>query len=1713
METKSIKILSIDDNPDNLISLNALIKEAFPGVKALTALNGEKGLALAAAEDPDLILLDIVMPGMDGFEVCRKLKADKAMSDIPVVFITALKGDKESRIHALECGAEAFLAKPIDETELTAQIRAMVKIKTAKIEKRNEKDRLAALVAERTHDLEVELAERKKAENALRESEERFRSVSQSANDAIVTINALGAVCGWNKGAEIIFGYTEDEMTGKDLTIIMPQVIAAEHGNHVNRVVQGGIPKAIGKTAEKTGIHKNGTVFPIELSLSQWISSSGMFFTGIIRDISERKKAEAIIIESEQKYRALLMNLDAGVVVHAPDTSVILSNPRASVLLGLSTEQMQGKQAFDPEWNFVYENLDPLPFDQYPVNQVKNTKKPLRDFVGGIKHPVSGKITWLITNGFPLLDESGELTEIIMSFVDITKQKQASAALRESEQKYRDIFNSVQDVFYQTDIEGTIIDISPSVYNFLGFERDELCGKAVYDLYLEKSGRDGLLNEIRRIGGLRDYEIRLKSKTGETKYASVNANLMPDANGETAHINGALRDITARKLAEEALQESETIYRELVDKLPDGVYKSTESGKFVAVNPAMATMLGYANVNELMDVDIKTQLYFAESDREDVKLHEGNTEIGVYRMKKKDGSELWAEDHGWLVFDEEKNTVFHEGILRDVTDRKKAEDALHLEQLFSKSVIDSLPGIFYLYSYPELKLVLFNRQQATLFGYEPHEIEGRHVTEWYMPELQKGALNAIDGVMQNGHGTLESYVLTKDGRSLPYYFTAVAFESQGQRFLMGTGNDITERKKAEEEIVKIGQHYKAIIEKAPDGIVLITAMGELVFASPSAKKMFGYAADEVFEGNPSDFTHPDDQQMVFMELYHLQQDPAYVPTIQYRFVDKNGNWRWVESTFTNLLANASVQAIVINFRDITDRKLIQDELKISEDKYRTMIERSNDLIWTLDAQGNFTFMNETALTTTGLNYGEWIGKPFAPLIMEEDMPMILDVFNQTMSGKSCNYELHFKKEDNTILSISVNTSPIHILGKVEGMVSFGRDITERKLAEKQLKLLGRAIDQSPVTVVITDKEGNIEYANPKFTEVTGYTLEEAKGKNPRILQSGEQTKEFYRELWGTILSGNEWHGEFHNKKKNGESYWESAAISSITDKNGEVAFYLAVKEDITEKKKMISELINAKNRAEESENKFRDILDSVKIHLWAFNGVHYTYCSKNWYDYTGQPTDNSLTLELWMSTVHPDDIEKANSVWNENWASKTEHDNYFRLKRYDGAFRYFYCHAVPIYDKKGYFKHFLGFNIDITEQVEAEKKLQKQNIDYFSLNQEYLKQNEDLIKAKERAEESDRLKSAFLANMSHEIRTPMNGILGFANLLKEPGLSGEQQQEYIKIIEKSGERMLNIIKDIVDISKIEAGLMELDIRESDINEQTNFVYTFFKPEVEGKGMKLLLKNSLSGKAAFVKTDREKLYAVLTNLVKNAIKYSDHGTIEFGYVLKNPAPGDTLAMLQFYVKDTGIGIPADRIHAIFDRFVQADIADKRAFQGAGLGLSISKAFIEMLGGTIEVESEEGKGTTFFFTLPYQMPKEEKLYSAPIATVTAPANQIHGLKIIIAEDDPTSEMLISMALKVYSKELIKAKTGVDAVEKCRANPDVDLIMMDIKMPVLNGYDATRQIRGFNKDVIIIAQTAYALIHEKEVALEAGCNDYISKPISVELLKSLVQKYFGT
>ncbi|MEN8885958.1 MAG: ATP-binding protein, partial [Winogradskyella sp.] len=382
----------------------------------------------------------------------------------------------------------------------------------------------------------------------------------------------------------------------------------------------------------------------------------------------------------------------------------------------------------------------------------------------------------------------------------------------------------------------------------------------------------------------------------------------------------------------------------------------------------------------------------------------------------------------------------------------------------------------------------------------------------------------------------------------------------------------------------------------------------------------------------------------------------------------------------------------------------------------------------------------------------------------------------------------------------------------------------------------------------------------------------------------------------------------------------------------------------------------------------------------------------------------------------------------------------------------------------------------------------------------------ELIAAKKKAEESDRLKSAFLANMSHEIRTPMNGIIGFTQLLKEPDLIGETQNHYINLIEKSGQRMLSIINNIVDISKIEAGLMDLQFTKVNVNEQLQFFQDFFIPEIESKNLKLVLKKKLNSADALISTDGEKLYAILNNLIENAIKYTKEGTIEYGCKVKGN-------FLRFYVKDTGIGIHRDKQADIFERFIQEGIENRDAgdvSEGAGLGLSIANAYVKMLGGEMRIESKQGVGSTFsFYILNNSVRETEKIIDVTYSFADLVAKTSTS-KILIVEDDKISQFLLKTMLSKLKPEILIVSNGLDAIETCRTNFDIDVIFMDIQIPKLNGYLATKEIRHFNKSVTIIAQSANGLTSDKKKAINAGCNAHLTKPIVKEELYDLLFKY---
>lgn len=387
-------------------------------------------------------------------------------------------------------------------------------------------------------------------------------------------------------------------------------------------------------------------------------------------------------------------------------------------------------------------------------------------------------------------------------------------------------------------------------------------------------------------------------------------------------------------------------------------------------------------------------------------------------------------------------------------------------------------------------------------------------------------------------------------------------------------------------------------------------------------------------------------------------------------------------------------------------------------------------------------------------------------------------------------------------------------------------------------------------------------------------------------------------------------------------------------------------------------------------------------------------------------------------------------------------------------------------------------------------------------NDKLKKQNKALEAAKIAAEESDRLKSAFLSNMSHEIRTPMNGILGFTELLQNTNLSVENQKDYINIIRKSGDRLLNTVNDIIEISKIESGEINVTKSEVDLIGHLNTLVSFFRPEVEKKGLEIVVKNNIKGNDLTITTDKTKLSSILSNLIKNAIKYTNDGTIKVGFKIENE-------QILFSCQDSGIGIPTNRLEAIFNRFEQADIEDKLAKEGSGLGLAIVKSYVEMMNGKIWVESVEGHGSTFYVSLPYESwKKEEQIFSQKVEFSDS---AIKNINVLVVEDDEHSLMHLLEVIKGIAKNIKTAQNGLEAIETCKNDSSINLILMDIKLPKMDGIEATKKIREFNKDVVIIAQTAFVFEKDKQKTLDAGCTDYISKPIMKDKLLELINKYF--
>ncbi|SHJ86210.1 PAS domain S-box-containing protein [Tangfeifania diversioriginum] len=1241
----------------------------------------------------------------------------------------------------------------------------------------------------------------------------------------------------------------------------------------------------------------------------------------------------------------------------------------------------------------------------------------------------------------------------------VEAQKEAEEKLRRHEEKLQSIFRVAPTGIGLTKSR-ILLEVNPKICEITGYQTQELIGKSARILYpsqkeFELVGKEKYAQIAKQGSGM--VETRWQKKDG-TILDILLASTAIDASDLSKGVIFTALDFTERKKAETSLRDKEAllaaIYRNapLVMLVLDSERRIQQVNGFATqfVGRSVEEMLGLRGGDALRcmhALDDPQGCGFGEFCQNCVirntvlnTLETGETHLQVeapfYFQKNENEIQkmtFLASTTAITVKDKQMVLV----TLQDITDRKLAEDALRESEtkyrLLAETAFDliNFTSVQEIYEYTSRKL------------FELMENEGIVALVEYGTDSNRWKMKHIEGI----HDKLDALVKI-------------------------TGFNV---KKLEGEIST--KYYNKLIS------------GKLV---------------EVEWDFPEFFNNKVSGKIGKAVRKLLSIDKIYCILIQ-ESEKVFGNITLVTKKNAKPLNVELIEAFVLQVVNFIKKLKAEEALLESEAKYRLLAENSGDVIFTFDFDLNYTYISPAIYALRGYRPEEVINRNLLETLTPASGKKVKQLFEKYIpliksgnaSAKPLIVELEVLKKDGTAIWVEVKLSVLtDSEGKPKGILGVSRDISERKAAQSELRKLSGAITQSPDSIVITDKDGNIEYVNPKFTQITGYKKEDVLGENPRILNSGEHPKSYYKELWDTILSGNDWHGEFLNKKKNGELYWESASISSLMNNEGEITHFVGVKEDITERKKMeqvqkilftISVAVVTSRNLDDFFNliysELTKVINTKNLFIALYNELEESFSTLFMIDSVdenvdGFPAKNTLSgyvlrkrePQIIDQTLHDELIESSEVELvgppSEVWI------------------------GVPVFDNEK------AIGIMVIQNYEGEKTLSREDLKIMEaiapsigLAIERKRFVEDLKTEKQRAQAADRLKSAFLNNISHEVRTPLNGILGFSEMLAQPGINENDKASFLKILRISSRRLTNTITDFMDISLIVSKNVVVNKTLFSLHEVLQTLYEQYNAEATEKGLELRLETGNS-KISKIETDPELLKKILSHLLDNAIKFTKDGEIHFGYQLKNK-------QVEFYIQDNGTGIEQEKMDAIFDFFTQGDIGLTRGYEGSGLGLSISKGLVELLGGEISLQSEKGKGTTVSFTLPWAPEETEE---------ETPGNSKQpaaGTLVLIAEDDSMNRLYLETVLKSKGIHYISVENGQQAVEKCRENPEIGLVLMDLKMPVMDGYEATRKIKSFKPELPVIAITAQAMQGDKEKALEAGCDDYIAKPYHKENL----------
>ena len=1175
--------------------------------------------------------------------------------------------------------------------------------------------------------------------------------------------------------------------------------------------------------------------------------------------------------------------------------------------------------------------------------------------------------------------------------------------------------------------------------------------------------------------------------------------------GEVVNYIAIKHDVSDRRAAEEA----KALLASIVEGSADAIVACTTAGVILTWNHGAEVISGLTAQQAIG----RKASSFSPPDRKSLMdqcvecVAKGDTITNYEGMvQHANGRVVHVTVAGFPIRDLFGNVSAITAILRDNTERHIAEQALRESEERFREVFEHAPvGICI--AGPDAKFVQVNAAYCRMLGYTEAELLGTSWTRLLRPDdlapLQKKMKQLMEepggcveeehrNIHHNGHDIWVrvriSFVQKQDGS--PSYFLVHV-------------EDITERKKAEEAVRESEERFRIMADGCPMPMWVTNAQNGIQFINRAFREFGGTVYEQVEGDKWKLLVHPDDAPGFVRESLRAHQErTAFRAESRVRRAD--GEWRWLaafgEPRFSpsgEYLGHVGIGV------DITERKHAEQERQFQLSFIRAIYEGSLDGVLVVSPSNVVLSHNTRFLEIWKISLPNITDGPQDNIVGSQDQTVLSSVLQRLKDPESflkrvrelyddpdAKDHSEIELKDNRTLE-RYSTSLRDESGQYLGRAWFFRDITERKRAEGALqnseeKFRQLAENIHEVFWVMSPESNELLYVSPAYEQVWGRTCDSSY-QNPMSWMDAIHPDD--REQAGLLvarqLAGERIASDYRITTPGGEEKWICARCSPVRDQAGKLIRVVGIAEEITERKHALQAL-------QSSEEKFRQLAENIREVFWMKNAGsdEFLYVSPAFEQVWGRTLASIYqTPASRLEAIHPDDLEQCRLSFARQMRGEAVELEY-RIRTPDEQEKWIRDRAFPVRDEDGHLIRLVGVVEEITERKRYE---------------------EELVSAREAAEAANQTKSRFLANMSHEIRTPMNGVIGMNQLLLSTDLTPEQRR-YVEVVQTSGRTLLALIDDILDLSKVEAGKISLEKQVLDVRQVLADVISLLQDRVTTKGLQVLSCVS-PDVPPLVIGDAHRLRQILTNLAANAVKFTDHGEVTFNVELMGE--GNGIATLRFAVTDTGIGIRPDQLMTLFLPFVQADTSTTRKYGGTGLGLTISKQLVEMMGGKIGVNSREGQGSTFWFTAVFDaaLPGEQTSHELRERGIDESDEKTpvgHGERILVAEDNRTNAFVVLAQLQKLGYKADVVMNGAKAVEAVERG-GYDLVLMDCEMPIMDGYEATRRIRkSLQPEIPIVALTADAMPPARERCLSEGMNDYLAKPLELSRLAEVLARW---